>query len=447
MSSVPLVGVSSLRARISHEISQPLLRSAYSLVLNVALTSVLGFAFWIVAARLFPSSVVGRDGALVSAMIIFSTVCQLNLGAAMLRFLPIVKLDPRRTVLAAYGVTAALTTVAGTLFVTLAPDVSHNYGFLRQDSAIAVVYVAAAAAWGVFALQDAVLTALRRAPWVPLENAAFGVLKIAALPLLLAAGWSHAVFVAWVIPMIALLVPVNYLIFRRALRDRPARGNEPSPVERFGRVGLARFLTQEYLASIFAQGASTLLPILIVGFIGSRQNAYFYIPFMIVSSFDLVFLNVTSSLTVEGALATSRLPALMRMSVRRFRPLLVGGVLALIVGANVVLLPFGAEYVRGGATVLRVLAAASAFRVIGALFVVICRIEGRGGQILALQASVFVIVTGLAVVLGRAHGIDGVAFAWLIANAAVGCAVAPRVWRVLHQPRGTIDIAALDSGG
>ena len=327
----------------------------------------LGFAFWIVAARLFPSSVVGRDGALVSAMIIFSTVCQLNLGAAMLRFLPIVKLDPGRTVLAAYGVTAAhSTTAAGTLFVTLAPDVSHNYGFLRQDSAIAVVYIAAAAAWGVFALQDAVLTALRRRPGCRSRTPPSECSRSLRSRFCWRPSWSRR-------GLRRLGDPDDRAARARQLPDLPPRAagsacarERALSVERFGRVGLARFLTQEYLASIFSQGASTLLPILIVGFIGSRQNAYFYIPFMIVSSFDLVFLNVTSSLTVEGALATSRLPALMRMSVRRFRPLLVGGVLALIVGANVVLLPFGAEYVRGGgATVLRVLAAASAFRVIG----------------------------------------------------------------------------------
>jgi O-antigen/teichoic acid export membrane protein len=290
----------SLRGRLAAE---PLWRSAYSLMLNVALTSALGFAFWILAARIFPASVVGRDSALVSAMITVSTVCQLNLGPGILRFLPVVKVDPRRAVAGSYAVTFLLTTLVGVLFVLVAPQLSAGYRFLETDPAIAVLYVLAVASWGVFALQDAVLTAMRRAPWVPLENAVFGVLKIAALPVLLALGATHAVFVAWAIPMVLLLVPVNYLIFRRVLPLRPAHTGELSPIERFGRVGLARFLAQDYLASIFAQAASTLLPVLIVGILGTTANAHFYIPFMIVSSFDLLFLNVTSSLTVEAALA------------------------------------------------------------------------------------------------------------------------------------------------
>lgn len=432
MNSATAEAAGSLRGRLAATRSDPLWRSAYSLMLNVALTSVLGFAFWILAARIFPASAVGRDSALVSAMITLSTVCQLNLGPGILRFLPVVKIDPRRVVSASYAVTCVLTAVMGVAFVLLAPALSSGYSFLRTDPAIAVLYVAAVASWGVFALQDAVLTAMRRAPWVPLENATFGVLKLASLPVLLALGAAHAVFVAWVIPMVMLLVPVNYLIYRRVLPLRPAHSSEQSPIERFGRRGLARFLAQDYLASIFAQASSTVLPVLIVGIVGTTANAYFYIPFMIVSSFDLLFLNVTSSLTVEGALARARLPSLVRDVARRVKWQLTVGVVVLVGAASLILAPFGAAYVTAGVPVLRLLACASAFRCVGAVYVAICRVEGRASRILAMQGAVFALVVAGTVVLGRSHGINGVAAAWLIANALTGLVVLPHVRRTLR---------------
>ena len=226
--------VGSIRGLLTRDASEPLLRSAYSLMLNVVLNSVLGFVFWIAAARLFPASVVGRDSALIAAMLTLSTVSQLNMSSGILRFLPIVKLDPTRAVIGAYALMGAATTLFGALFVILAPDVAHNYRFLRDDSGIAWSFVIAAVLWGVFALQDAVLTAMRRAPWVPVENSTFGILKIAALPLLLALGSDHAVFIAWVVPMAMLLIPVNYLIFDKVIPNWPGRGTESSPVERFG---------------------------------------------------------------------------------------------------------------------------------------------------------------------------------------------------------------------
>jgi O-antigen/teichoic acid export membrane protein len=433
MSSASPLSVAPIRRRLALDAADPLLRSAYSLMLNVVLTSVLGFGFWIAAARMFSSSTVGRDSALISAMLTLSLICQLNLSSGILRFLPIVKLDPARAVIGAYVLTAALTTLIGALFVVVAPNAAHNYHFLREDSGIAVTYVAAAALWSVFTLQDAVLTALRRAPWVPAENATFGVLKIAALPLLLAVGTGHAIFIAWVIPMAMLVVPVNYLIFAKIIPNWPGPGTESSPVQRFGWRGLRRFLAQEYVAGLFAQAASTMLPVLIVAVLGSSENAYFYIPFTIVSAFDLLFANVAASLTVEGALAETRFPTLARLIVRRFRFMLIAGVAVLVAGASLVLLPFGPRYVQAGAPVLRLLACASAFRAIIVLFGVICRVEGRASRILTIQASIFTMVIGLAIVLGEAQGIEGVALAWLIANGIAGCAAMPRVLRILRS--------------
>jgi O-antigen/teichoic acid export membrane protein len=426
-----------LRAEVGLRFADPLLRSAYSLILNVVVTSVLGLGFWIAAARMFTPSTVGRDGALVSAMILVSTICAMNLGSGILRFLPISKLDPARVVLGAYAATILVSLVGATVFVLVAPRVSDGYSFLAHDTTLAVVYVLAVTAWGVFALQDSVLTALRRAPWIPLENAVFGVLKIAALPILLAAGSLHAVFIAWVIPVVLLLVPVNYLIFSRAIPGRPDVSDELSPIERFGRRGLARFLANDYLATIFIQGSTTLLPVLVVAILGTSQGAFFYMPFTIISAFDLLFINVASAMTVEASMAGDRLAELARATVCRFGGVLVAGVLVIVGGASLILLPFGSAYVNAGSALLRLLVCASMFRAIIGLYSAICRVQGRAGRVLVVQAAVFVLAVSLVPVLGRGHGLEGVGLAWLVSNGLVACAVTPATVRVLRRRTGS----------
>jgi O-antigen/teichoic acid export membrane protein len=426
-----------VRAEVRRRLADPLLRSAYSLILNVVVTSVLGLGFWIAAARMFAPSTVGRDGALVSAMILVSTICAMNLGSAILRFLPISKLDPARVVLGAYAATILVSGAGGTAFVLVAPRVSDGFSFLAHDTTLAVVYVFAVTAWGVFALQDSVLTALRRAPWIPLENAVFGVLKVAALPILLAAGSLHAVFVAWVVPVVLLLIPVNYLIFSRAIPGRPAVSDQASPIERFGRRGLARFLANDYLATIFIQASTTLLPVLVVALLGSSQGAFFYMPFTIISAFDLLFINVAASMTVEASMAGDRLSELARATVRRFGGVLVAGVLVVVAGGGLILLPFGSAYADGGGGLLRLLACASVFRAIIGLYSAICRVQGRAGTVLVVQAAVFVLVVGLTPLLGHSHGLEGVGLAWLVSNALVACAVIPATLRVLRRGTGT----------
>jgi len=423
--------MSALRRRLGED---PLIASAYALMLNVLLSSALGVAFWIFAARLLEPAAVGRDAALVSTMIVLSTVCQLNFGATLLRFLPIVKMSPARAVAGAYALTCAVSLLAAVGFVLIAPLLSSSYRFLSQDPLLCAVWVLAVTAWGVFALQDSVLTALRRSSWVAAENAAFGALKIAVLPLLAVAGVGHPVFIAWMAPMIALLVPVNYLIYRRAIPQRALAGDEPSPVERFGRRGLARFMAADYLASIFIQAGTTLVPVLVVGLLGARRGAYFYIPFTMVCTFDMLFGSAGYALTVEGAMAPERLTALVRATLRRFAPLLLAGAVVLIAGAGLVLSPYGGGYVRHGAPLLSVMACASVFRAMITLYGTVVRVQGSAWRGMAIQGLLLASVLGATFALGARGGLHGVALGWLLASALSALPTLPRLWRVLRPP-------------
>jgi O-antigen/teichoic acid export membrane protein len=163
--------ISRVRAHASDE----LLRSAYSLMVNVGLTTLLGVVFWIAAARLYDADSVGRDAALIAAMMELSVICQVNLVNGITRFLPALERGTARALLGAYAVTGGAALVVGTAFVLIAPIASREYAFLGEHWTMAALYVIAQVLWTWFALQDAALTAMRRAPWVPVENGAFGL--------------------------------------------------------------------------------------------------------------------------------------------------------------------------------------------------------------------------------------------------------------------------------
>ena len=415
--------------------ADPFLRTAYSLILNVGLSAVLGFGFWIAAARMLPTAEVGRDSALVSSMIALSAICQLNLAAGIYRFLPITRLHPARVIAGVYGATGAVAAIVGTGFVLVAPRVSDDYLFLREQPWTAALYVAAVVLWGVFNLQDAALTALRRAPWVPMENATFGILKIALLPLLLAVSVDHSIFVSWVIPMVLLLIPMNLLLFLKAIPGRPPAGDAASPLQQFGRRGLARYLAQDYVATIFVQTATMMMPAVVVAVIGSSDAAHYYVPFVIVSAFDLLFVNVAYALTVEGGIDAKRFPVMVSAAVRRFGAMLAAGVTVLVAGATLVLQPFGGMYVDASSTALRLMACASIARAVLTLYVGISRVEGRASRNLAIQGLVLASVMGLTVILGRDHGVTGVAVAWLAANGLAASVALPHVVGTVRRGR------------
>ena len=61
------------------------------------------------------------------------------------------------------------------------------------------------------------MTVLRRPGWLVAENVSFGVARLALLAAAAAIGLRDGPLVAWLVPMAALVLPVNAAIFTRAL--------------------------------------------------------------------------------------------------------------------------------------------------------------------------------------------------------------------------------------
>ena len=411
-------------------------RSAYSLMANTVLTSVLGLGFWLAAARLFPASVVGDDSALVAAITLLTVVGSLDLGTVLIRFLPTAGRLTPRIVATAYAISVAASLLLAIAFVVLAPRWSPSLAFLGQSRLLAITFCVTASLWAVFSLQDYVLVALHRAPWVAVENTVFGILKLGVLPILLVTASPHEVFVAWVGPVIPLIIVVNLFLGRRMIpshvRRQAERGIERASIQ--GR-SIFVFVAFDYLASLFNQAAARSLPVLVVVALGGASNAYFYIAFTIITAFDLLFQNVTMSLVVEASADEQRLRALTQQLVRRFLVfVLVGGAL-IIIAAPLLLLPFGQAYADNAAPVLRLLVLASGFRAILALFGAVARVRGHTSWLLVTYMGLAALLLPLAVILVGRVGLNGVALAWLIAHGVVGSAVLWPMIRLLRTPQ------------
>src|SRR5918997_3986241 len=80
---------SSLWSGVLRGWRSPQHRDGLALVLSSGLTSGLGLLFWVLAARLYDSATVGVNSTLLSAMTLLGTAAQLNLGNALLRFVPV----------------------------------------------------------------------------------------------------------------------------------------------------------------------------------------------------------------------------------------------------------------------------------------------------------------------------------------------------------------------
>lgn len=410
----------------------PLFRSAYALILSTAATSAFGIAYWIVAARAYPQQILGEQSAAISAMLMLSNFAQMNLFFALGRFVPTAGRATGRLVASAYAASAAFGLVLGAGFVLLAPSISSDLAPLVAGPAMAVAFVLGVALWCVFSLQDGVLTALRRAPWVPVENALFGLVKLTLLLLFAGVFVSDGIFASWNVPVLLAVIPVNLLVFRRLIAPRTRGGGARS---RFSFRSIGRFVALDYVSGVFLQGYTTALPLLIVAMLGAQANADFYVAYVVIAALDLVSVNLATSLLVEGAHDERRLPEYARRILRRSVQLLLPAVLLIELGAPWFTRLLGHDYADGATTLLRILALASLARMVNIVYMAAMRVQRRVGRVVATQAAICSLVLSLALALGPSMGVDGVGVAWLIAQLAVAVALAPWLRRTLGRAR------------
>ena len=412
----------------------PLATTAWALMVNTVITSVLGMAFWAGASRFYSARELGESAALISAMMLLSVISQLNLAMGISRLLPQVRRERWRPVAGAYGLSAGVGLIVAALFAGFAPRLSGSFDFLGQDALLAVALVVAVILWNVFALQDAVLTAARWAAAVPVENGVFGLLKIGLMVALASSFSGQGIFWAWVLAMAILLLPVNGLIFGKVLRASPHAPSPATVLSLGDRARVTRYLAGDYVAALLNQGYTALLPLLVVAVLGGDANAYFYIAFVIAGAVRAVAQSMSTSLVVEGAHDESQLASLTRLSVVRYVKYAVPATAVLVLAAPLMLLPFGAAYVDQGTTLLRLLLIATVPQAAIALYLGVERVRARVSRVLVLEAAIVVLVTAGAVAGMHSYGLNGVGVAWLAAQLAVAVLVLPALAHVWRRP-------------
>lgn len=405
--SVALPPAAATRAPRSH-----LVRNGIALVINSAISSLLGAGYWFVAARGTDQATVGQATALVASLTALSTISQLSLPGVLASYLPRAGASARWLVIQAYGVAFSLSIVLGSWFAFLAPMIDEGFAPLRGIGPL-LLFTASVAIWSIFALQDNALTGLRMAIWVPLENIVYSAAKLIALIALGSGVGALALLTTWVVPAAFALLPVSGILLFRLL-PRHAAGTE---VEDLG--GLRRYFAGDSVGLILSQLSTTLLPVLVVIRLDAEAAGAFGIAWLLAQSLDLVAVNLGMSLTVEGAHDERRLPELLGSM--RVRVLLLVTALAAVGVAIAPLLMgfFGESYADDGTTVLRLLLLGSIGRSVTVLAICAARAGRRPGRIIRLQAALAVLIPGAAWVLAGPLGLAGVGVAWAAAQAVV----------------------------
>ncbi len=412
--------------------ADPLSRNGYALVANSGVTGVFGLLYWILVARLYPTGVVGRASAAFAAMNLLAGFTALNFNGVLTRFIPQAGSSTKKLVTRAYLVSAAASVAVAIPFLLTI----HRWGPAYAELANPIVglfFIACVVVWAVFTLQDSVLTGLRNAVWVLFENGLFSVIKIVLL-VLFAASLTHlGIYLSWMLPALVAVPLVNALIYGRLVpRHAEATLDCLPPTSR----QIGRFLAGDYSGSAFLLATTNLVPVLVAVRIADvRLTAYFYMAWMVGGVLDLVGVNMSMSLTVEGAFDASTLAVNCRKALRKIASILLpcAALVALLAHAGLSL--FGPGYAEHGAPVLELLAVATLPRAVTEVYLGALRAQSRTSMVAIIQGARCVLMLGLTVFLAGAIGPIGAGLAAVISQGSVALLIIPGLWRILAGGR------------
>ena len=324
-------------ARLNNVRRVPLYRSSFALMLTTGLNGILGFAYWVLAARLYPVKVVGIGAGAISAMTLVSSLGWVGLQFVLLRYVPVAGRDQRRLVQLTYAAAIAVALVATGVFLAGFAQLA-GLGILTESPLTILVFAVSIVFWVVFSLQDPVLIGLRRAGWVPIENATFGAIKAVLLVALAATASAWAILGAWVLGLVGLVVVINVALFGRLLkREQTVPSRLPSQRQ------LVRFAGGNHLVAVTAAIPDSLVSLLVLGFLPGAANAYYYAAWAVSFSFRLLAVNMSNALIVEGALAESKIRSLVRQVSRLAFVVVIPLVVVVVAFADQIMATFGLQ--------------------------------------------------------------------------------------------------------
>jgi O-antigen/teichoic acid export membrane protein len=394
-------------------------RDGLALVLSSAISSAVGLLYWVVAARLFPPDEVGVNTTLISTMTLLGITAQLNLGSALLRFVPVAGRSAGSLVGACYAIAILSACALGAVFALgarwWAPDLVDALG----QGPLLAFFLVATPVWAAFAMHDYTLTAIKRATLVPLENLAFSLLKVGFLVVGTMVVFRGVIAVSWMLAT-AVIVLIVAAFLARALRPTAAT---PPAREQIRPRSIAGYVSADWAGGLCTDAVEFGLPLVVLFSLDADSAGTFSVVWAIAYAFYLVTHGMSQSMVTHVAASPEACHAAVRTMVTKALTLIVPGVLVIVLGAGLILSIFGPHYAENGTTLLVLCALSAVPNVVVGAAVAVARIRQRPAAIFGIPATVAVVVMPLALTLMPDFGLTGVGIALVAGQSAVAAGI------------------------
>ena len=422
--------------------SRSLLGTVISLIATTGVTSVLGVAFWWLAAHRASLGAVGNGSAAVSAMTLVATFGMAGLNTTLIPHLA--RRSSHGDGLLAAGLCAAalVSSVLAAGLWLAALLAGRGFAPYLHSGNEALVFIGGSALTGASLVLDEALLGLVGGTPQLWRNCAFAVTKLAAL-----AGFTvlwhdqlgTSILTAWVAGTALSLAVAAALLRQRGVRllCRP----QWAMLREIGRASMRNTWLNNAL-----QAPSLVGPMLVTGLLGAEQGGAFYVAYTVLGIAIMLSFHFSTALYAASAVDPDGLAAKLRLTLRVCLFGGLAGVPFVIAIAHPLLRVFGPQYAARATLPLVVMIAGYFGSVLKNNYVALLRIADKITKAAVYSTLTCVIRLAAMTAGGLAWGLAGVSVALFVSMCAEGLYTVPALRSALRGERPAADERPAASG-
>ncbi|MFC1943689.1 oligosaccharide flippase family protein [Chloroflexota bacterium] len=402
-----------------------LYRNAIYLIMTNLAGPLIGFAFWIVAARFYTAEDVGLVAALIAILGLLTLLSTLGLDFGLIRFLPHSGQSANRIINSSLTISGLASIVFCGIFLAGINIWSPALLILVQEPIYLAAFIAFTVITTLLTIVGSTFIAKRRSSFVMAYSLISGLLKL-PLPILLAAFFhSFGLFASWGLSTaLALVISILFFLPRAQPDYHFSIALTKSAINE-----MVRFSFINYIAHLCWSLPGSVLPIMVLNMLGAETNAHFYIAWSIGALLTSFPFAISTSLFSEGSYDGQSLSTYVWRSVKLTFLILIPIVVIIVIMADKLLLLFGNAYSEGGTTLLYILALSSFPTAINYIYLTTKRVEKKLAVIIGLSSFIAITTLALSYLLLPQMGVNGAGIAWLVTQGIAALMIAASLLR------------------
>ena len=433
MSAAPSVAVRRLDRLVTGRVraarNDPLVRNSLFLMLSASATAACGLVFWILVARFYSPSEVGKSTTLLSATLLISYLSLLGFNNTFPRFLA--RSDrPNEEINTGLSVVGGSAIIISVGFVAAIPLISPRLDFVIHSPAYAVAFVALTAAVALNLITDSVFIAYRSSHYnLLVDGVVQNIIKL-AMPLLFVGLGAFGIYLAFgLAATVAALLSVYLMIKRFHFHPKPMIS--PHVLRELGGYSVGN-----YAANLFNIAPTFVLPILVFDLRGAAAAGFFYVAFQLANLLNMITYAIMENLLTEGGHGETPIGVLARRSARLQILLIIPAASVVCFLGPYLLELFGGSYRTHATAVLISLVASVPAVAFSSWALTLLRIGGHLRGLIGANAICALVVCGMAAAL-LDHGLVWVGVALIVGNViagAIACVILFCTWNTTPWP-------------